>query len=94
MIHLATEKEIKDYMDKKKRIADKEDADKERAKAKAKKLEENKKKQKEKRGNQWCRRHNGAHLYKDCPANPDNRGRGRGGFNKNFGRGFPSQSSG
>ena len=87
---MASEKEIKDFMEKKKRMVDKEEAKEERAKAKAKKMEENKKKREDKKGNQLCRRHNGAHLYKDCPANPNHRsGRGRGGFNMNFGRGFP-----
>ena len=40
---LASEKEIKDFMEKKKEMADREDSNKERAKAKAKKLEEAKK---------------------------------------------------
>ena len=89
---LASEKEIKDFMEKKKELTDKEDNMKERSKAKLKKLEEVKRKRDNKKGNQPCRTHEGARLWKGCPLNPKNRGRGnRGGqgrFNKNFGRGF------
>ena len=89
---LASEKEIKDFMEKKKELADKEDNSKEKAKTKLKKLEEVKRKREDKKGNQPCRTHEGMHLWKDCPLNPKNQGRsnrgGRGGFNKNFGRGF------
>ena len=89
---LASEKEIKDFMEKKKELADKEDNIKERAKTKLKKLEDSKKKRDDRKGNQPCRVHEGAHLWKDCPANPKNRGRGNGGgrspFNQNFGRGY------
>ena len=85
---LASEKEIKDFMEKKKEMADREENSKERAKAKVKKMEETKKKRQEKKGNQLCRTHNGAHLWKDCPNNPKNQRGGRGTFNRNFGRGF------
>ena len=88
---LASEKEIKDFMEKKKELADKEDGAKERAKTKLKKLEDSKKKRDDKKGSQPCRTHEGAHLWKDCPLNPRNRGRNnrpaRGGFNRNYGRG-------
>ena len=89
---LASEKEIKDFMEKKKELADKEDSNKERTKAKLKKMEETKKKREDRKGNQPCRTHEGIHLWKDCPLNPKNRGRGnRGGrrntFNRSFGRG-------
>ena len=84
----ASEKEIKDFMEKRKDKADREDRIKERAQTKAKKMCENKKKREAKKGNEPCRRHQGAHLWKDCPTNPKNRGRGsgRGTYNKNFGR--------
>ena len=89
---LASEKEIKDFMEKKKELADKEDNLKERAKSKVKKLEEAKKKREDKKGNQPCRTHEGAHMWKDCPMNPKNRGRGGrsriNGPNRIFGRGF------
>ena len=86
----ASEKEIKDFMEKRKDKADKEDKAKERAQTKTKKIEENKKKREDKKGNEPCRRHHGTHLWKDCPTNPKNRGRGRGRgqYNKNFGRGY------
>ena len=77
---LASEKEIKDFMEKKNELADKEDNLKEKAKTKLKKLEEVKRKRDNKKGNQPCRTHEGAHLWTDCPLNPKNRGRGnRGG---------------
>ena len=89
---LASEKEIKDFMEKKKELADKEDSVKERAKTKLKKLEDSKKKRNDRKGNQPCRVHKWAHLWKDCPANPKNCSRGnQGGFspcNRNFGRGY------
>ena len=88
---LASEKEIKDFMEKKKELADKEDNHKEKTKTKLKKLEDTKKKREDKKGNQPCRTHEGAHLWKDCPMNPKNRGKGnrhRTRFNKNSGRGF------
>ena len=69
---MALKKEIEDYMGKKKELADKEDSMKERFKAKLKKLEETKKKREESKGNQPCRTHEGAHLWKDCPLNPKN----------------------
>ena len=66
---LASEKEIKDFMEKKKEITDRENSVREKAKSKVKKMEESKKKRDEKKGNQPCRTHNGAHLWKDdCPA--------------------------
>ena len=86
----ASEKEIKDFMEKRKDKADKEERTKDRAQSKSKKMEENKKKREEKKGNEPCRRHQGTHLWKDCPSNPKNRGRGRGrsAYNRNFGRGY------
>ena len=91
--NLASEKGIKDFMEKKKELAGKEDNNKEKVKNKLKKVEEQKKRREDKKRNQPCRTHNGAHLWKDCPSNPKNRGRERGsrgffGFNQNFGRGF------
>ena len=71
---LASEKEIKDFMEKKKEMADREDNNKERAKAKAKKFEDSRKKRQEKKGNQPCQPQGGAHLWKDCPSNPKNHG--------------------
>ena len=89
---LASEKEIKDFMEKKKELADKENNHKEKTKTKLKKLEDAKKKREDRKGSQPCRTHQGAHLWKDCPLNPKNRGKGnrpmRGGPNQNFGRGF------
>ena len=82
----ASEKEIKDFMEKKKEMADREDNHKERTKAKVKRMEDSKKKRLDKKGNQPCRTHNGEHLWKDCPANPKNRGCG--GMGRNTGRGF------
>ena len=73
---LVSEKKIKDFMKKKKGLADKDDNLKERAKTNLKKLEETKKKREDKKGNQLCRTHDEAHLWKDCPLNPKNRGRG------------------
>ena len=90
---LASEKEIKDFMEKKKEIADRKENHKEKAKAKVKKMEDSKKKRSEKKGNQPCRTHHGAHLWKDCPNNPKNRLRGRGIFNRNPGRGFDNFNS-
>ena len=85
---LASEKEIKDFMQKKKELADKEENNRERTKSKVKKIEETKRKREDKKGNQPCRTHGGEHMWKDCPLNPKNRGRGnRGGrnaFNRNF----------
>ena len=89
---LASEKEIKDFVEKKKELADKEDNNKERAKSKLKKLKETKKKREDKKGNQPCRTHNREHLWKDCPLNPRNQGRGnhggRNALNRSFGRGY------
>ena len=89
---LASEKEIKDFMEKKKELADKEESHKEKSKAKLKKLEDIKKKRDDKRGNQPCRTHGGAHLWKDCPSNPKNKGRGNrtrnGVFNRTLTKGF------
>ena len=82
-LELASEKEIKDFMEKKKELADKEDSNKERTKAKLKKMEETEKKRDDQKGNQPYRTHQGAHLWKDCPLNPRNRGRGNCGGQKN-----------
>ena len=82
---LASKKEIKDFMEEKKEIADREESSKERAKAKVKRMKDARKKRDNIRGNQPCWTLNGAHLWKDCPANPKNPGRGQGTFN-HFGR--------
>ena len=71
-------------------MADKEDNSKERAKAKVKKMEDLKKKREDRKGNQLCRTHNGAHLWKDCPNNPKNQGRGN--SFRGMGRGHDSMS--
>ena len=87
----ASEKEIKDFMEKRKEKADKEASSKERTQAKIKKIKDKREKRDNKKGNEPCRKHYGAHLWKDCPTNPKNRGgrgRGRGLFNRNLGRGL------
>ena len=84
---LASEKEIKDFMEKKKEMADKEYNNKEKAKVKAKKIEDSKKKRQERKGNQPCQTHNGMHLWKDCQSNPKNQGQGGGNFIRNIRRG-------
>ena len=62
-------------MEKKKEIANREENRKEQANAKAKKIEDSKKKKRqERKGNQPCRTHNGARLWKGCPTNPKNQG--------------------
>ena len=57
-----SEKEIKDFMEKQKDKADKEDQIKERMQTNSKKLEENKKKTEDKKGNESCRRHHMEHI--------------------------------
>ena len=71
-LELASEKEIKDFMEKKKELANKEENTRERTKSKLKKIKETKKKREERKGNQPCRTHGGEHLWKDCPLNPKN----------------------
>ena len=68
----ASEKEIKDFMEKRKDKANKEDRMKEKAQTKSKKMEENKKRTEDKKGNEAYRRHHGTHLLKECPTNPKN----------------------